>query len=118
MRQFLRGGLFGQYCDSPKDPGARANFEHLLGIDSLRITVSFDNHMCKFRDLLCILLIPSAVSCNVTNMRHQFSEDWEFHRLDIPRAFCMTVIDTFPSTREVSSIGLFDDNLDRAPHHP
>jgi len=78
MRQSLRGGLSGQCCDSSRDPGARANFERLLGIGSLRITVSFDDLMCKFGDLLCTLFIPSAVSCNVTNMRHQFSEDWKF----------------------------------------
>jgi len=82
MRQFLRGGLSGQCCGSSRDPGARANFERLLGIGSLRITVSIDNHMCKFGDLLCILFIPSAISCNVTNMRHQFSEDWKFHQME------------------------------------
>jgi len=82
MRQFLRDGLSGQCCGSSRDPGARANFERLLGIGSLRITVSFDHHTCKFRDLLCILFIPSVVSCNVTNMLHQFSEVWEFHQME------------------------------------
>ena len=85
MRQFLRGGLSGQCCDSSRDPGARANFERLLGIGSLRTTLSFDNLMCKFEDILCILFIPSDVSCNVTNMRvtnmrHQFLENWKFHQ--------------------------------------